>query len=512
MSVIRRTQRRHKQVLIGSVLIAGVCSIVYELLISTTVSYFLGNSIRQFSITIGIYMAAMGLGSWVSRWCRSQLLLTFIAVEIALGVVGGLCVPILYLAFAYSDLIQPVMIVLIVAVGTLTGLEVPLLTRALASEDVLARNLSNVLSLDYLGALLATLAFPFILLPWFGVFRSSLVFGLINLALGLLNLWYFAPQLALARKRVLGLAASVVVVFMATLLFFSHGLLNEWTHSLYSDRVIYRQQTAYQKIVLTQYKDDLRLFLNGNLQFSSIDEYRYHESLVHIPLSQHRRPRHVLVLGGGDGLAVRELLKYPSIRSITLIELDPAMIRLARRSPRLTTINQNSLNDPRVHVHIADAMVFLEHSARQFDAVFADLPDPNNISLARLYSREFYRLVRMHLSQNGVFVTQATSPYFATDTFWSIDKSVKAAGFAAVTPYHVEVPSFGNWGFVYADRSGQPLTPRAPAVATRYLDKTVMAGSLTFARDLKPHAPVMLSSLDRPRVYRYYMNGWTYWH
>ncbi|MDN5862177.1 MAG: polyamine aminopropyltransferase [Salinisphaera sp.] len=504
--------RRQKAVLIGSVLVAGLCSLIYELLISTTVSYFLGDSIRQFSVTIGIYMASMGLGSWLSRWLRSRLLLIFIAVEIVLGLMGGLCVPILYLAYAYTDLIQVVMILLIIIVGTLTGLEVPLLTRLLQRDDILARNLSTVLSLDYLGALLATLAFPFLLLPFFGVFETSLAFGLVNVGVGFVNLWFFAPQLDLPRRRLLNVYAAVVCIFLAVLLVFSKGLLQHWTNSLYSDRIVFREQTPYQKIVLTQYKDDLRLFLNGNLQFSSIDEYRYHETLVHLPLTQHPQPKQVLLLGGGDGLVVRELLAYPSIQAITVVDLDPAMVKLARTDPRLLALNHGSLNNPLVHVIAADAMVWLEGNERRFDVIIADLPDPNNISLARLYSREFYRLVRLHLTPDGVFATQATSPYYATRAFWSIVKSVRAAGFARVTPYHILVPSFGVWGFVYASRNPAPVIPRAPVVPTRFLTREIIAEALSFEPDLRPRQPIRVSSLDRPVVYGYYLDGWAYWY
>lgn len=505
------TLKRQKQVLIGSILIAGLCSIIYELLISTTASYFLGDSIRQFSLTIGIYMAAMGLGSWLSRWFRKDLLLSFIGVEIVLALVGGLSVPLLYLAYAYTDQVQPIMILLILAVGTLTGLEVPLLTRILEHHDVLARNLSNVLSLDYLGALLATLAFPFLVLPFLGVFQSSLLFGLLNLALGLLNLWYFAPQLQLQRKRVLVWSSMLVSGFLFTLLIFSKGLLHEWTNSLYNDRVIYRQQTPYQTLVMTKYKDDLRLFLNGNLQFSSVDEHRYHESLVHIPLSQHASPQDVLLLGAGDGLAVRELLKYPSIDSITVVDLDPAVVELARQHPHLRSMNQGSLDNPKVNTIAADAMVYLKEHRHRYDIILADLPDPNNVSLARLYSKEFYRLIRQRLKPDGIFTTQATSPYFAPDAFWSVEKSLQAAGFPQVAPYHVQVPSFGDWGFIYASLNPRPIQAVRPRISTRFLTLDAMAEALTFDKDIHPKQAVLASSLDRPMIHRYYMDGWTYW-
>lgn len=510
--MLENTLRRQKAVLVGSVLVAGLCSLIYELLISTTTSYFLGDSIRQFSVTIGLYMAAMGVGAWLSRWIHRRLLYTFIVTEILLGMVGGLCVPILYVAYAYTDLIHVTMVLLIVVVGVLTGLEVPLLTRLLQRDDILSRNLSTVLSLDYLGGLLATLVFPFLLLPWLGVFQTSLVAGLVNIGLGFVNLWFFAPQLELSRRRLLNAGAFTVTLFLLVLLIFSKGLLTQWAGSLYTDRVVMSDQTPYQKIVMTQYKDDLRLFLNGNLQFSSIDEYRYHESLVHLPLTQHPHPKQVLVLGGGDGLAARELLRYPSLEHITLVDLDPEMIRLSRHNPRLLAQNKGSMNNPKVSYVQADAMTYLDHSKKKFDVIIADLPDPNNVTLARLYSREFYRLVRLNLTDDGVFVTQAGSPYFASRAYWTIVKSVQAAGFARVTPYHVLVPSFGVWGFVYASRNPAPVIPCQPVVKTRFLTRRVMAESLTFEPDLMPKKPAGVSTLDRPIVYRYYLDGWLYWH
>lgn len=504
--------RRERMILIVSILIAGLCSIVYELLISTTASYFLGDSIRQFSVTIGLYMAAMGFGAWLSRLVRRDFLLWFIGVEIALGLVGGLCVPLLYLAYAYTDLIQPMMILLIITVGTLTGLEVPLLARVMERYYSLGDNLANVLSFDYLGALLATLAFPFLLLPFLGVFQSSLVVGALNLALGFLNLWYFSDALEMPRRRVLWAASTAVTAFLLILLFFSKGLLHHWTDTLYSDRVVFQKQTPYQTLVMTQYKEDIRLFINGNLQFSAMDEYRYHEALVHIPLLSHPKPQRALVLGGGDGLAVRELLKYPSIENITVVDLDPAMVELGRTDPRLIKLNRNSLNDPRVTAVAQDAWVFLEKNELPWDVIVVDLPDPNNVSLARLYSRDFYHLLRANLSENGVTVTQATSPYYARQAFWSIAESMKAADLGEVTPYHVHVPSFGDWGFVAAGKRRFHIEPTTPPVATRFLDKSSINDALTFDKDLLPRRPARVSTLDKPSVHEYYMDGWQYWN
>ena len=502
----------NKKVVIFSVFVAGLCSLVYELLISTTASYFLGDSVKQFSITIGLYLASMGLGSYLSRFIKTKLLRSFIAVEILLGIVGGLAVPLLYLAYAYGTVFWPVVVGLIMTIGALTGLEIPLLTRVMDEEESLDVNLANILSFDYLGALLATLAFPFVLLPVLGTFRASLVLGLLNLLIGLVNLWWFADRLG-QRSRVQGYALTAgAALVLGGLLAGSGPVMDRWSNKVYEDRIVYREQTPYQKIVMTRWQEDLRLFLDGNLQFSSLDEPRYHESLVHIPMSQARSPKRVLVLGGGDGLVAREVLKYSSVEQITIVDLDPKMFEIARTHPALTRLNDRSLHSPRVRTKAKDAFVFLEETERRYDLIVADLPDPNNVSLARLYSRTFYGLVRSHLTRDGVFVTQATSPYFAREAFWTIHATLRAGGFAHTYPYHVNVPSFGEWGFILA--AERPLRPATamPRVDTRFLNDEVVPGLFRFPKDLHVAESPPPSTLDQPRVLEAYLDGWRYWN
>jgi len=502
-----------KKILIFSVFVAGICSLVYELLISTTASYFLGDSVRQFSVTIGLYLASMGVGSYISRWVKTDLLRSFVAVEILLGIVGGFAVPILYLTYASSPVFWPIVVGLIVVIGALTGLEVPLLTRLMEKrEERLDVNIANVLSFDYLGALLATLAFPFVLLPVLGTFRASLVLGLVNLVVGAVNLWWFREVLGIRARRQGAAAVGLAGAALVALLVGSGPLMNAWSNSIYEDRIVHREQTKYQRIVLTKFKADLRLFLDGNLQFSSQDERRYHEPLVHIPMDAARSPETVLILGGGDGLAARELLKYPDVESITIVDLDPAIFELARTNPELTRLNQRSLHSPRVRTVTRDAFVFLEETDRAFDLILADLPDPNNTSLARLYSRSFYGLVRSRLATGGVFVTQATSPYFAHDAFWTIHTTIASAGFTHTYPYHVQVPSFGEWGFVLAaERRLEPSRTRL-SVDTRYLTEALIPGLFVFPKDLDPPDDLRPSTLDRPRVLDAYLEGWQYWN
>ncbi len=499
-------------VLIFSVFIAGLCSIVYELLIATTSSYFLGDSITQFSITIGAYMAAMGIGSYLSRLLSDENLLhKFVLMEILLGVVGGLSIPLLYLAFSYTASFQLSSIILTVIIGILIGFEIPLLSRLMASHYSLKINISNVLSVDYLGALIATLIFPFLLLPWLGVFRTSLFFGLINMSIAVVVILSFASVLGTARRKVLTGYLVISVTVMVSVLVFSGTLLQHWNNNLYTDRIVYTEESPYQHIVVTRHKDDLRLFLNGNLQFSASDEYRYHEALVQIPMHVNENVRHVLLLGGGDGLGVREVLKHTHVESITLVDLDPAITRLGSENPHFIRLNGDSLNHGKVTVINQDAFVYLKETPKRFDLIIVDLPDPNNVSLSRLYTKEFYRLLEMRLSSHGLFDTQATSPFYARQAYWAIHNTIAAGGFSTTIPYHTYVPSFGEWGFVMACRRECDINRIDIGVSTRYLSNNALPKLFTFEKDIA-RIETEINTLDKPKLLSYYLEGWRYWN
>ena len=502
---------RESHVLLLSIFIAGLCSIVYELLIATTGAYFLGDSITQFSLTIGIYMAFMGLGSYVSRWVRdARMLECFIGFELLLALLGGCSVPLLYFAYAQGWPLQLVSGTLTAVIGTLIGLEIPLLSRLMERHYSLKANIANVLSIDYLGALIATLVFPFLLLPWLGIFKTSLAFGLVNLSIALTLLWYFYRQMAVSHRLKLRTALVLVFISLAGLMAAGKQLNQKWNEALYEDRIVHTEQSRYQQLVLTRHKQDIRLYLNGGLQFSAIDEYRYHESLVHPAMARLKQASKVLILGGGDGLAVRELLKYPQLEMIALVDLDPAVARLARENPHLKDLNKNSLSHEKVRVIHDDGFVFLSQSKDLYDLILVDLPDPKTVSLARLYSKQFYLTARKHLTPGGIMVTQATSPFFARQAFWSIHNTVAAAGFEHVLPYHVNIPSFGEWGFVMACHR-QCQTSLQSTADTRFYSPAIEPAMASFPQDMTDQGS-QVSTLDKPNVLYYYLKGWKYWN
>ena len=269
-------------VLLLAIFSAAICAIVYELLIGSVASYFLGNSTEQFSLTIGLFLAAMGLGSWGSRYVAdSRLLPRFAQLEIWLGFLGGVSVALLYTVYGYTDHFRSGMVALILTLGILIGFEVPLITRLLRDCESLRSALSTVLSLDYLGALVAAMLFPYLLLPFLGSLHTALVAGLVNAAIGLAVVLVFRQWLSAWGFRALIIQAVVVIAVLAGLAWRADGLLARWESDLYEDRIVYSEQSPYQKIVLTQRGEHWRLYLNGHLQFASVDEYRYHEALVH---------------------------------------------------------------------------------------------------------------------------------------------------------------------------------------------------------------------------------------
>lgn len=502
---------RESHILLFNIFLAGLCSIIYELLIATTSSYFLGDSITQFSITIGVYMATMGVGSYLSKFVPDQHLLSmFVAFELCLALVGGASVPLLYLSYSEGLPFQFVTILLTGVIGVLVGLEIPLLSRLLERHYTLKVNLANVLSIDYLGALLATLVFPFFLLPQLGVFKSSVFFGLVNLLIALTLIWWFKDHFSKGASRYLKSFLALSGITLVLIMVFSKQLTQLWMQDIFEHRIVHAEQSEYQQLVVTKHKADIRLYLNGNIQFSSIDEHRYHESLIHPVMARLPNVQRVLLLGAGDGLAVKQLLEYANIEHIQLVDLDPAVTDLASRHHYLNALNNHSLSHEKVTIIHQDAFEFLQHNDTKYDLIVIDLPDPKSIALARLYSTQFYYEVVQSLNPYGAMVTQASSPFFSQKAFWSIHKSVAKGGFYKSLPYHVNVPSFGEWGFVMGCNFNCQNVVHRPFDG-RFYNAKIDPWLFEFPTDLVDK-DVDLNSLDDPVLLDYYLAGWRYWN
>ena len=498
--------------LLASVFVVAACGLVYELAAGTLASYLLGDSILQFSTVIGTYLFAMGVGSYLSRFFERQLIAHFLRIELLVGLVGGLMPAAL---FALQSLAAPsfrfALYAMVLWVGILVGLEIPLVMRILKQQlrgsgpqrQGLKNLVSQVLTFDYLGALAVSIAFPLLLVPQLGLIRTGVFFGLLNAGVAVWALWLFRGQLRQFAAHALA-CALVVAALLAALA--GADRITTWAEDrFYADPVLYSETSAYQRVVVTSSKQGVRLFLNGNLQFHSRDEYRYHEALVHPAMAAHGAPRQVLVLGGGDGMAVREVLKYPSVEQVTLVELDPHMTQLFATQPLLRQLNGDALLSPKLRIVNADAFAWLEQNTGSFDVIVVDFPDPTNFSIGKLYTSSFYRLIDQHLGASGYGVVQTTSPLIARKSFWTVATTIEAAGLAT-TPYHAHVPSFGEWGFILASRRPYKLPGSLPS-GLRFLSVADLPTLFNFPLDMA-RVPTEVNRLSNQVLVQTFEEEW----
>jgi spermidine synthase len=493
--------------LLVTALVIATCGLVYELLAGTLASYVLGDSVTQFSTIIGVYLSAMGLGSYLSRYAVRGLARWFVEVELAVALVGGALAPLLFLSFAHLSFFRVVLYGAVAAVGVLVGLEIPLLIRILRGRIEFRDLVARVLTVDYLGALVASLLFPIFLMPKLGLVRTSLVFGALNAAVALWSTWVMRPLLGGVGG--LRLRGAVVLAVLGVGITQADRLTLLAEEGMFADEVVYAKSSAYQRIVVTQSHSSFHLFLNGQLQFSSADEYRYHEALVHPALAVAHDAKHVLVLGGGDGLAVREILRHPEIEQVMLVDLDPEMIHLARDLIPVRKLNRDSLRDNRVTVINDDAMKWLEKDVGVFDVVIVDFPDPSTYSLGKLYTTRFYRLLARHVSPTGAVAVQSTSPLMARQSFWCIARTLEEAGFQ-VRPYHVAVPSFGEWGFMLASLRPFEIPGQLPA-GLRFLTAATLPTLFQFPGDMG-QIPAEVNRLNNQVLVSYYEDEVARWN
>lgn len=490
--------------LLASVFVVAACGLVYELSAAALSSYLLGDSVLQFSTIIGTYLFAMGVGSWLSRYFERQLPAHFLRIELMVALVGGALPALLFIANAYvPGAFRLLLYGLVMVVGTLVGLEIPLVMRILRRNVALKDLVSQVLTFDYLGALAVSIAFPLLLVPQLGMIRTGLLFGFMNAAVAVWALWLFRHELR--RVGMHALACGLALAALLVAFVFADHLTTLAEDKFYQDRIVFSESSPYQRIVVTRGAAGHRLFLNGNLQFAERDEYRYHEALVHPVMAAHGAPRKVAVLGGGDGMAVREILKYPSVESVTLVELDPNMTRLFSEHETLAALNGHALNSPKLRVVNTDAFQWLQQQGEVFDVIVVDFPDPTNFAIGKLYTSSFYALLDQRLAASGYAVVQTTSPLVARKSFWTVATTIESVGLTA-TPYHAHVPSFGEWGYIIASRRPFRL-PDALPDGLRFLSVPTLPLLFDFPRDMA-RVPAEVNRLSNQILVSTYEHEW----
>ncbi|MFQ5451492.1 MAG: polyamine aminopropyltransferase [Nitrospinaceae bacterium] len=492
----------------------GCAAMVTEYTLATLASYLIGDTIFQWTAVISLMLFSMGLGSRKSRKILSHLPDRYVLIEFGLSLFCTFSAIFCFWVSAFTPHTALIIYGIACLIGFFTGLEIPLVTRINEKYEPLRVNISSVLEYDYYGSLAGGALFAFLLLPFLGLTYTPILLGAINLLVAGLILWKFPDLLQWAPRLTKTFAALLLAIALAGV--FAKPIILFGEQHKYKDKIVYEEQSRYQKIVITRWKKDYWLFLNGSTQFSTYDEERYHEPLVHPALRLLKERADILVLGGGDGLAVREILKYPGVRQVTVIDLDPAMTRLARTHEILLEINRGSLNDSRVTVHNRDAYQFIQDTNHLYDAIIVDLPDPKTVSLSLLYSAGFYKSARRHLKPHGVLVTQSTSPLYSPEAFLCIKKSMEAAGFSVV-PYQNSIPTMGKWGWNLGVKSETMDSGRMKAllqqldfsnVETRFLNKDAMVAMVHFGKGLfERQGQIEVNTQFNHVLLRYYRKG-----
>ncbi len=544
--------RRMRFLLVGSAFVMGACGLIYEYVLSVLGNHLIGSSYEEIFIVIGIMMFAMGIGAGFQRYIHSALFERFLLIEIVLGLIGGFSGIVIYLAFIHTESHRVILYAFSLAVGILIGMEIPLIIRINQKyAHDLSANLSEILSMDYVGALAGALLFTYVLLSSFTLARIGFILGLVNVGVAAVGTLCFLKQVE-HRALVGGFALLAAGALLLGLI-----QAEDWTRyseqRYYRDPIVESLTTRYQHLVLTRRDDRLNLYINGHLQFSSRDEKIYHELLIHPAMHLAPSRKRVLILGGGDGLALREVLEYPEVEAVTLVDLDREVVRLASEQPDLVRLNQGAFLDRRVRVidpsavtpgervevgmrsqrpsemfsgelhplaevrvMIMDADRFVRETEGLFDVVFIDLPDPGELELAKLYSVDFYSALRERVAPMGLLSVQSTSPFYAGKVFHCIGMTLAAAGFG-VLPLHENVPSFGEWGWYLAWKSNAPIEAMRDRlnslvefdVETEYLTPEVLGAALEFPKGwLDPEGEVQMNTLLNPVIIEYYREAW----
>ena len=493
----------------------GLSGIVAEYVLSTLATYFLGNSVLQWTMIVSIMLFSMGLGARFTKMMDGNLLEKFIWIEIVLSILASFVSLITYTIATYTLYTGFAIYSLSIIIGLLIGMEIPLVIRINDQFETLKINVSSMMENDYYGSLLGGMFFAFVGLPFLGLTYTPFVLGFVNYSVAIVLLIVLWKDLDKQVKSRLSLANIFVLILLFSGMLNADNVIAHGEEMRYKDRVIYSKQTKYQKLVITQSNEDYWLFINGNQQLSTVDEIMYHEPLVHPLLQLYPNPRDILILGGGDGCAAREILKYDAVQHITLVDLDPEMTRIALEHPVLSEINQHAMEHEKVSIINQDGYTFLENGDSYYDIIIIDLPDPKSIELGRLYSYEFYILCHRALKPNGLIVTQAGSPYFAARAYKCIDKSMSEAGFSTV-PIHNQVITLGEWGWILGAKSLSKeqfkdalVKLDFDGIQTKWINTEAMTLMTSFGKDftIDPSDSIEINTIHNPVLFNYYMKG-----
>lgn len=504
------SSKRKSFVLKLALFATGFSGIVAEYILSTLASYFIGNAILQFTLIVSIMLFSMGLGSRLSKLFTKKIVFYFVIAELILSILVSFSAITSYIIFGVTNNSWIIIYFLSIAIGLLIGVEIPFATRINNEFEELRFNISNILEKDYYGSLAGGLFFAFIGLPYLGLTYTPFVLGFINLIVSFWLFYALRNSISTKLQKLLYILYGVVFTIILIGSIFAKPLVMFGEQAKYKDKIVFTKQTEYQKIVITSWQEWHSLYINGNQQLSTFDEYLYHEPMVHTAAGITESRKNILILGGGDGCIARELLKYPDVEKITLVDLDPTMVEIGKTHPIFKNLNKNALNNIKVNTITADGFTFLEDIKERYDLILADLPDPNNVDLNKLYTKEFYTLCYRALTDNGIFITQSGSPYYATKAFYCIEKTLRAANFKTL-PIHNQVLTLGEWGWIIAKKGD--LHPKdienisLENVSLKWLTKESLPALTHFGKPLADTTGLEINTIFTPTLYTYYKAG-----
>ncbi|MBL4716665.1 MAG: spermidine synthase [Bacteroidetes bacterium] len=490
----------------------GVSGLVSEFILSTLASYFIGDTIVQWTIVLSIMLFTMGLGSQLSRYISKNILRTFLLIEFCLSLLISIAPLFVYSVAGYTQYIHIVVYGLSALIGLCIGFEIPLVTRLNEEFENIRTNVSSVMTWDYVGGLIGGLAFAFWGLPVLGLKNTAFLFGLLNLLAAIILLLVYWQEQKKSKLIITGTALTVVCLLVFGFVK-SDQIMLYGEQKRYKDKIVYVKESKYQKLVITTWLDNYWLYINGNLQLSTIDEFLYHEPMIHPIMQISQEHRDILIIGGGDGFNVKELLKYDQVQNITLVDIDPEMTSLGMIYEPFVQGNDSSLHSNKVTVLNEDGFVYLQNTTNFYDVIIVDLPDAKGVDLNKLYTKEFYDLANLHLKPNGHIITQAGSPYYATRAFECINKTMKHSGFETLK-LHNQVLSMGEWGWILGSKRfgrNQMIKllhdPDFPKVDTRWLNLESVDMMLAFGKPLTDTSKIQINTINDPVLYRYQLNS-----
>lgn len=510
--------KTRKRLLFLALFTTGLAGIVAEYCFATMATYFGGDSVTQWAIVISLMLFSMGLGSRISSSFQNNLLTIFVAVEFLLSILVSFSAVSTYYLATQIEFVVGYIYFMSVVTGILIGMELPLAIRINEQFQHLKFNVAHILEKDYYGSLIGGLFFVFIGMPYLGLSNIPFILGFINLLVALILIQVFKHQQTNQQSSFALLMGLTILVGLIIGFSNSEQIILRSEQNRYKDKIVHQDQSLYQKIVVTEWKGNNWLYLDDHLQFSTFDEALYHETITHPVYQLLQYPKKILILGGGDGCAARELLKYPKVESIVLVDIDKKLTDLFSKQPKYVQINQNALNHPKVKVINEDGFKFIEHSEDIYDLILVDLPDPRSVELCRLYSEEFYRICYNHLTPKGGIITQAGSPYYTPKAYHCIEKTIGQSGFNTL-PIHNQILSMGEWGWVIGFKGNQDrevLINRLNKYFTtenlkvNWISKEAINLITSFGQPfyLKENLESLKSNtINNPILYGYYLDG-----